>query len=108
MGRKPKNPDNCPLCDEYMSVLCSGHRDNSFIDGRKYANICFACFHVPKIYKVTLGRPRDGSADVWEGPFWDPKCLHTAKELVDDGVCDITQARKSIRAVRNAIKKTTR
>ncbi len=104
MGRRPRNPDNCPICGEYMSVLCSGHRDKPFIDGKKYNDICFACFHVPKVWTCKLGRPRDGSADVWEGPFWDAKHLCSAQELVADGVCDITQARKSARAVKSLVK----
>lgn len=87
-----------------MDVLCSGHSRTPFIDGRKYANICFVCFHVPKMWIGELGRARDGSQDEWDGPFWDPKLLHTAAELVDNGVCDLSRARKSIRAIKQKLK----
>jgi hypothetical protein len=103
-----ENSDYCPICGEFMDVLCSGHRSKPFVDGRKYDAICFVCFNVPKTWYVKLGKAEDGSEDVWEGPFFDWKHLNTAEELVSDGSTDdLKRARKSVKAVKAQIKKMT-
>jgi hypothetical protein len=89
-----------------MEVGCTGHQNSSspFVDGKTYACMCFVCFNVPKTWEVTYGEAEDGSQDVWEGPFFDYKHLHTAKELVDDGTTDdMALARKSVAAVKKKI-----
>jgi hypothetical protein len=85
-----------------MEIICSGHSSVPFIDGRKYPEICFVCFNIPKIWEIT---PSDnGSEDTWEGPFYDHKHLFTAEELIEDGVAeDIRRAKKSITAVKKRI-----
>ena len=101
-----RSPDNCPICGNFMEIGCIGHSSSSspFIDGKIYSCMCFVCFNVPKVWKVTYGEAEDGSEDVWEGPFWDHKHLHTAKELVEDGATDdIAAARKSVAAVKKKI-----
>lgn len=104
----PKGDDFCPICGEFMDVLCSGHRRTPFVDGRTYDHICFICFNVPKVWYITRGKAEDGSEDVWEGPFFDWKHLNTAEDLVEDGTTeDIKKARKSIKAVKAQIKKMT-
>lgn len=104
MGRKRKDPDMCPICGTYMDVLCTGYARSPFLNGRKYESICFVCLHVPKIWACRSGRAKDGSDDEWTGPLWDVKSLYTAKELVDDGVCELARARKSVAAVRKLLK----
>ena len=105
MGRKRRDENECPICGEYMDVLCSGHAQTPFVDGRKYDYICFVCFHVPKLWQCTYGRAKDGSQDVWNGPIWDPKSLYTAKELVAAGVCDdLSRASKSVKAIKAKLK----
>jgi hypothetical protein len=104
--------DKCPICKQEIEILCSGHGDAPFVDGRKYDRMCFICFHVPKIWEITLGEAEDGSEDIWDGPFFDTKHLFNATELVEEGVTDIrARAQKSVTAVRkkckNPLKKKT-
>jgi len=89
-----------------MEIICTGHQHKTcpYIDGRTYPGICFVCFNIPKVWDITYGEAEDGSEDVWKGPFWDHKHLHTAKELVEDGTTDdIVWAKKAVAAVKKRI-----
>jgi hypothetical protein len=85
-----------------MEIICSGHSTTPYVDGRKYPEMCFTCFHVPKIWEITPSE--NGSEDKWEGPFFDHKHLCTPQELVEDGVAeDVKLAKKSVAAVKKRI-----
>jgi len=103
-----RNPDNCPICGEYMEILCTGHRHTVFVTGKKYQEICFVCFSTPKTWVVKWGKAEDGSEDIWEGPYFDKYHLHTATELVEDGATNSrSRAQKSITAIKKKAKSYT-
>jgi hypothetical protein len=101
MAQKKKS-DCCPLCGDELDLYCTGHRNTPFVDDKCYPRLCFTCYYVPKTEKQTY--TDDGSvAEDIELPF-SHKHLHTAEELVDGPAETLAQARRSVRAVRAAIK----
>ena len=97
MPRPKKHTEGfCQICNQEAEVCVSGYRDIPFIDGRKYQEICFICSEVPKMYE-------DNGEGLVEFATFDPKRLHTADELAEDGF-DKKRARKCIAAVKRAIK----
>jgi hypothetical protein len=98
--------DNCPICGQFITTRCVGHREKPFVDGNKYQAICFTCFSIPKTWIVKYGASSDGSDDVWEGPFFDGDHLNTPQELLTEGVVDdIRVAKISYKALVQRIKK---
>ncbi len=96
MARPKKHfPGFCQVCGQEAEVCVSGYQTHPFIDGRRYQEICFICSEVPKMYEY------NGELVVYD--TFDPKRLHTADELAEDGF-DKKLAQKSIRAVKQAIK----
>jgi hypothetical protein len=97
-----KKSDCCPLCGDELDLYCTGHRNLPFVDDKCYPRLCFTCYYVPKTQKQTY--TDDGSVDEEvELPF-SHKHLHTAEELVGGPAETLAQARRSVRAVRAAIK----
>jgi hypothetical protein len=98
-----KKSELCPLCGEYMDLICTGHRNMPFVDDVCYPKMCFTCYYVPKIEEQVYNK--DGSIkDEIQYPF-SHKHLHTPEELAMWGQADnLQQARKSVRAVKKAIK----
>jgi hypothetical protein len=107
MGKKIKNTEvNCPICGEFIEVACTGHSNKSlpFVDGRTYPVICFICFSVPKVWEIIYGEAKDGSQDIYDGPFYDHKHLYSAQELIENGITnDFKLAKKSVVAVKKKI-----
>jgi hypothetical protein len=104
--RQKADSDNCPICGQYITTRCVGHREKPFVDGNKYSVMCFTCFSIPKTWTVIYGKPTDGSEDVWNGPFFDGDHLHTPQELLNEGIVDnIKIAKISYKALVQKIKK---
>ncbi len=94
--------DLCPLCGEYMDLYCTGHRNTPFVDDQCYPKMCFVCYYVPKLEEQIYYK--DGTIkEVIDYPF-SHKHLHTPEELVGGPAETLQIARKSVRAVKAAIK----
>jgi hypothetical protein len=101
--KKHKKTDLCPICGQFMDLYCTGNRNLPFVDGKTYNKLCFTCYNVPKTTKQIY----DEEGNVKEEVIlpYSPKHLHTAKELFDYGQAEtMVQARRSVAAVRSAIK----
>jgi hypothetical protein len=93
-----KNKDGyCRICGSLCEVICSGHRNKPFVDGKNYAQLCHLCYSVPKICEL--------KDEKWEIYTLEDQKLHTANELIEDG-WDQADVSKSIKAVRAAIKRS--
>lgn len=102
MTKKIPKSKLCPLCGDLLDLYCTGNKSEPFVDGKCYPKLCFVCFHVPRTQKQTYNE--DGSVNEDIVLPYTHKSLNTAKELVHDGIADnLSQARKSVRAVRMAI-----
>ena len=97
--KKKNNEEFCPLCGEYMDVVCSVHREKQFIDGKKYNYICHTCFNVPKMYDYN---EKTDKLIIYE--LMDPNRLSTVADMVSEGA-NAKLAEKSIKAVKQSIKK---
>lgn len=91
-----KSPDNCPLCGQYMDVICSGYRFKPFIDGQCYEYICHCCHTIPCAARF--------DKDTWHTYDFSDKELHTVEELVSQGF-EEKEAKISLKALKAAMKK---
>jgi hypothetical protein len=95
-----KHPDCCPICGQYMTVVCSGYRYKPFIDGGCYEYICQVCYEVPCICRF------EDNAWMWfYYDYYKDKELHTLEEMMEGGFTK-KEAAISIKAVKKAIKST--
>ncbi len=95
--KKSKSSEHCPICGQYMEVICSGFARDPFIDGRCYESICHACFSVPCTWRF--------DEDVWMWMHYDLGQLefHTVTELIRFGFTK-EEATISLKAIKTAIK----
>mgnify|MGYP006908372956 CR=1 FL=1 len=92
----------CPLCNNYMDIYCTGHKNVPFVDGKCYPKLCFVCYHVPKTEVQIYNE--DGSVKEDRELPYTHKHLHTMAELVEFGMAqNAAEARDSVKAVRAAI-----
>jgi hypothetical protein len=93
----------CPLCGQQTDYYATAHRNKPFVDDRTYPKMCFTCYQVPKTQEQVYAR--DGSVtEIVQLPY-SHKMLHTPEELVEIGSADsLEEAKKSVRAVKEAIK----
>lgn len=92
----------CPLCKTPTDFQDTTFRNHPFVDGQRYDFLCFTCAHVPEDY---IQRTKNGVTEE-VGPLFDHKHLCSAQTLVDIGSAEtLTEARRSVKAVREAIKK---
>lgn len=101
MAQKKKS-DCCPLCGDELDLYCTGHRNMPFVDDKCYPKLCFTCYWVPKT-EEQIYNADDSIKETKQLPF-SHKHLHTAQELVGGPADTLAQARRSVRAVRAAIK----
>jgi hypothetical protein len=87
-----KNDDICPICKEYIDIIVSGFKDEPFINGKKYENICFVCACVPKNSFVII--PVEKHKD---------NALNTVEEMVAEGF-NKKRAEISVKCVKKILK----
>ena len=73
--------NNCPICDQYMDLICLSHKNKPFVDGKCYPQMCFGCYHTPKIEIVEYDE-KDNIAKVEE--VYGHAHLKTPEELYED------------------------
>src|SRR5271157_1819252 len=78
-----KKSDLCPLCGQYMDLICTGYKNTLFVDYQYHPKMCFGCFHVPKTERQIYDEEGNLVESV-ELPF-GPKHLRRASELVNLG-----------------------
>jgi len=98
-----KYHDPCPLCGQPMDFAALTYRAHAFIDGKRYDAMCFTCAQVPEDHVQTT---KDGTTQQ-AGPYYDHKHLRSADTLLNIGAATtLSEAKHSVRAVRQAIQKT--
>ena len=90
---------DCPICGQYMDFIVTSHRSKPFIDGKCYAKMCFACYHVPLDY-ITI-YDEQGNVQEMQGPFYSHRHLNTAEDLFKNGSANsLKEAQISVDAVK--------
>jgi hypothetical protein len=94
--KKNKSPDECPICGQFMNVICSGYHHKPFADGRCYEFICQGCYEVPCTRRFV--------EDCWMLVKYEyGKELHTLEEMMSFG-WEKQEAQICIKAVKKVIK----
>lgn len=111
MPRK-RDPDCCPVCNQFIDVVVCVFQNDPFYDGRKYSEICFTCLSVVKSISLLNPEEENDSKLRWKSyenePGVGPIHLHTVEEMEGQGWTapeDKAQAKKSIAAVKAACRK---
>lgn len=90
-----KNIDNCPICNEYIDIGCSGFQRVEFITGKKYECICLTCASIPKNSFVGL-MPKEIKKT--------KELFNTIEEMIEDGF-NKKRAEISLKAIKKIMKK---
>ena len=92
----------CPLCGNTMTLYCTAHKNQPFIDGKLYPKMCFTCYHVPKTEEQVYDE--EGVVIEEISLPYNHRNLHTIKELVDYQIAENPkEAKDSVRAVKLAV-----
>lgn len=97
--KKIKKSKCCPICNQTMDLCVVSHKNKPFVDNKLYPEMCFTCYHVPKISQQKY----DEKGYILEENDleYSIKNLNNAEELYNSGSADsLEYARKCVRAVK--------
>jgi hypothetical protein len=97
---KLKKGSNCPICNQTIDLCVISHKNKPFVDNKCYSEMCFTCYHVPKVSEQKYDEKGYIIEEV--DLEYSIKNLNSPEELFDSGSADSLEcAKRSVRAVKN-------
>ena len=94
---KRKDPNLCGICGIDPECIVRVHHHITFVDGKCYDLICFACYSVPKRWEYD---PKSDTVICYNN--YSPYHLHSIQEMVADGWSK-SEAEFAIKAVKKLL-----